>query len=728
MLNGFKRAVVTMLMLSMVLGLFVFTASAEDILLGDVDANQSVTTADARAILRHAVKIENLAESSLLAADVNQDGNITSADARGALRVAVRLDDAVTITTPDEPTEPTLPEDPTEPDIPEEPTEPTLPEEPTVPEEPTEPEVPEEPTEPDIPEEPTRPGEPGDSAVVGQMAVESYRVPQGEDDCCYVMFITNNSNQLVQIEAQITAYDAQGNAVDSASGYVRALSPGQTSYVDAWFEDSELAQSFDYSLEVTEEDYYRSIEDVTYTYDLTADGVVIAATNNGDADAWFVRACAVFLKNGIPVDMDWSYITNSNSVIPAGETLTEELNCYADDGFDEVIFALDGRVDEQGDAPVAPSLTEQMDVTTYTCPSGENACYYVLFVTNNSDRTVQVGANVTSYDAQGNMVGSSSGRVYVVAPGQTAFIDAWFDNWESTQSFDYTLNVTQEEYFEPMEAVTFAYSQTPSGVVIAATNNSSRDAWGVEACAIFMKDGVPVYFGTNFVVNDKLELPAGETLAEEIDCHSDDGYDEVIIALNGRMDEQDDEPELSVTPEQLAVETYTCNMGESNGYHVMFITNNSDSLLRIGVNMIAFDAQGNMSGANSDTVDALAPGQTAFVRFWLDNPELIQRFDYAYNITEEDYYGSIEAVTFTYNQTPDGVSIAATNHGEEDAEFVQACVVFLKDGTPVDMDTIYITNDDSVIPAGETLTEEIRCYAEVGFDDVVIALRGHISD
>ena len=168
MLNGFKRAVVTMLMLSMVLGLFVFTASAEDILLGDVDANQSVTTADARAILRHAVKIENLAESSLLAADVNQDGNITSADARGALRVAVRLDNAVTITTPDEPTEPTLPEDP---------------------------------TEPDIPEEPTRPGEPGDSAVVGQMAVETYRVPQGEDDCCYVMFITNNSNQLVQIEA-----------------------------------------------------------------------------------------------------------------------------------------------------------------------------------------------------------------------------------------------------------------------------------------------------------------------------------------------------------------------------------------------------------------------------------------------------------------------------------------------------------------------------------------------
>ena len=548
MLNGFKRAVVTMLMLSMVLGLFVFTASAEDILLGDVDANQSVTTADARAILRHAVKIENLAESSLLAADVNQDGNITSADARGALRVAVRLDDAVTITTPDEPTEPeapeeptepTLPEDPTEPNVPEEPTEPNIPEEPTEPTLPEEPTVPEEPTEPDIPEEPTRPGEPGDSALVEQMEIEAFSVSGLNDSCYYIIFVTNNSNQLVQIRAEITSYDAQGNATDSSYDSINGLAPGQTSYLSVWFGDQTLAQSFDYTLNVTEEEHYGSIEAVTVEYSQTPDGIVVAATNNGDTDAAFVKACVIFMKDGVPVYMDETYIVNDDSMLPAGETLAAEFYCDIEGGFDEVRIVLDGRVIDPNATPEQPISTELLDIETYACPMYDEYCYYTMYITNNSDQLVKIGANMIAYDAQGNMIGASSDTVYALAPGQTTFVIADFNHWAQVQNIAYTLHVTEEDdYYRSIEAIEFSYSQTADGVLITATNTADEDIVNVQARVVFLKDGKPVYVDSEFLCNaDSLSvvISAGETVTVPVYSYADGGFDDVVIALRGHI-------------------------------------------------------------------------------------------------------------------------------------------------------------------------------------------------
>ena len=78
----------------MLIGIFIVPVSAQDMFLGDIDQNGRVTTADARAVLRHAVRLDTLEEIALSLADVNQDGFITTADARLALRVAVQLDGA----------------------------------------------------------------------------------------------------------------------------------------------------------------------------------------------------------------------------------------------------------------------------------------------------------------------------------------------------------------------------------------------------------------------------------------------------------------------------------------------------------------------------------------------------------------------------------------------------------------------------------------------------------
>lgn len=100
-----KIMAAALLVCSMLVCAFSFSAGAEDVRLGDVDSNGRVTSVDARLILRHAVRIESLADDLLTAADVDQNGRITSADARAALRIAVRLDDEIIITVTEESSE-----------------------------------------------------------------------------------------------------------------------------------------------------------------------------------------------------------------------------------------------------------------------------------------------------------------------------------------------------------------------------------------------------------------------------------------------------------------------------------------------------------------------------------------------------------------------------------------------------------------------------------------------
>ena len=126
-----------------------------DLVYGDIDKDNEITSADARLALRGAVGLETFADEPgtepFLRADVDLDDEITAADARLILRAAVGIEDPAFIAGrepvgPEEPT--TDPEEPTS--VQEEPT--TGPEEPTsVQEEPTT--GPEEPTS--VQEEPT---------------------------------------------------------------------------------------------------------------------------------------------------------------------------------------------------------------------------------------------------------------------------------------------------------------------------------------------------------------------------------------------------------------------------------------------------------------------------------------------------------------------------------------------------------------------------------------------
>ena len=68
---------------------------SEDVLLGDVNGDGDVDSADARLVLRAAVALEPIQEDSpsFLAADVNENGYIDAGDARLVLRASVALEE-----------------------------------------------------------------------------------------------------------------------------------------------------------------------------------------------------------------------------------------------------------------------------------------------------------------------------------------------------------------------------------------------------------------------------------------------------------------------------------------------------------------------------------------------------------------------------------------------------------------------------------------------------------
>ena len=74
--------------------LFAFALCAGAVILGDVDGNGRLESADARLALRASVKLENYAAGSpqYTAADADGNGKLESADARTILRASVRLD------------------------------------------------------------------------------------------------------------------------------------------------------------------------------------------------------------------------------------------------------------------------------------------------------------------------------------------------------------------------------------------------------------------------------------------------------------------------------------------------------------------------------------------------------------------------------------------------------------------------------------------------------------
>lgn len=190
---------------------------------------------------------------------------------------------------------------------------------------------------------------------------------------------------------------------------------------------------------------------------------------------------------------------------------------------------------EQSVTEETRDLADMMEVREYHCIVDDSFMYYVMYITNNSDKVVSIELNVTALDSSGNAVGSSNDNTYAVDVGQTAGIWTTFDECDKISSFDYTLSVSEEKNYSPVYAdLSIDYNTTDNGIVAEITNNGADAASFVWMDVVYLKGGEMVNFSELSFMNDNQELPAGTSLSVEGECYYDGGFDDVVIAVNGR--------------------------------------------------------------------------------------------------------------------------------------------------------------------------------------------------
>ncbi len=161
----------------------------------------------------------------------------------------------------------------------------------------------------------------------------------------------------------------------------------------------------------------------------------------------------------------------------------------------------------------------------------------------------------------------------------------------------------------------------------------------------------------------------------------------------------------------------------SVSYYVA-VTNNSEATVEVKGSGDAFDADGNVLATKNMYIDILGPGETSIGYFWFGDTEGVDKVEYSLEYEKEDYYKPVlNDLAFDATVNDKNVTLTATNNGKYNAQFVEAYALFLDaDGKVVRADSVYLTDDDSEIKVGATISGQLDCNDE--FADVKLFVTG----
>lgn len=182
-------------------------------------------------------------------------------------------------------------------------------------------------------------------------------------------------------------------------------------------------------------------------------------------------------------------------------------------------------------------LVEQIEVHGYRCPETDMFETYALLLTNNSDKTVDIEANIVAKDGNGNLVGAQSDSARAVAPGQTAAVYGSFSDYHSTERYEHQLIVSENQTHQSVHGVIdLEYNLTDTKAVVSATNISEYDANAVWVSIIFLDEETPVGFRLLSMTTEDMRLPSGMTWVEEASAAPDITFDSILWGIEGTLE------------------------------------------------------------------------------------------------------------------------------------------------------------------------------------------------
>lgn len=151
--------------------------------------------------------------------------------------------------------------------------------------------------------------------------------------------------------------------------------------------------------------------------------------------------------------------------------------------------------------------------------------------------------------------------------------------------------------------------------------------------------------------------------------------------------------------------------------HFIVVKNNTKETVGISTSSLAYAKDGSVIGAASGEFEALGAGCTSIFYEAFETEEEIDYYKTELNYSKSKYYKSIiQDLSYARDDIKNGLVLQVKNNGDNAADFVQAWVLFFKDGKLVDYDNGYFTDDDFELKPGKKMSKQFNTNKE--FDNV----------
>ena len=167
-----------------------------------------------------------------------------------------------------------------------------------------------------------------------------------------------------------------------------------------------------------------------------------------------------------------------------------------------------------------------------------------------------------------------------------------------------------------------------------------------------------------------------------------------------------------VTDDQFEFNEYKYEDGIGDTIYFLVVKNNSDSTVSFESNGTAKDSNGNVLGSAECSIDVLGPDEQSIAYFYFDGVTGIDSVDYTKTFDTDSYYKPvISNLDVEGNLNEQNATLTVTNKGSYAAQFVRAYALFFDaDNNLIRFSTNYITDGDSEIKPGATLSAQLNSY------------------
>ncbi len=381
--------------------------------------------------------------------------------------------------------------------------------------------------------------------------------------------------------------------------------------------------------------------------------------------------------------------------------------------------------DSQQDASVTD---KDFDVTGYLWENSIGDSLYFLAVKNNSGVSVKISANGIAKDAGGNMIGAADSSIDVLGPGEESICYFYFDSVSGIDTVEYSLDYSTATWYYPIVSnLDVKQTLNDKNVTLSVTNNGNTCAQFVEAYALFFDaNNKVISYDSTYVTDSDSEIKPGKTINSQLDSYG--AYDHVAVYFTGRSDGSTVDLSQYASSDDFLIDEYLYSNSIGDSLYFLVITNNSNQSVGISANGTAKDANGNTIGADDLEIDVLGPGEQSIGYFYFDGVRNLASVDYSIDYSTNISYTPVLAnldVQQTINNK--NVIVSVTNNGSTSAEFVEAYALFFDaSGKVVGYESAYVTDDDSEIKSGKTITKQLDAYN--AFDTVKVFLTGRHSN